>query len=441
MKKIAVFLLIILTAPVISVAQSATSTSDGSNESTSVRRERIRGWRDQSSELQQKINSLSTTSVVTLPIPVLFGVSLKNISPNFGDPRDGGARTHEGEDIMAIKGTPIVSPTPAIVLRTGTGATEGNYVYTANPGGETFVYMHLDRIGEGLTSGVLLGTGSLIGYVGNTGNASGGGAHLHFEIHDSSRNSIDPFPRLTKEFSVSEKISYVSKILNQTSDPDLMSNFLVTNFRSTFVEALNQNISLPEIINNSLSSLSNPPTSGVSLPTGDLTIGSTGKDVINLQKYLILKSTGIFAVRLSKAGATGYFGSLTQSALREYQIAMNISPADGYYGFVSRASVLAGIAASSSGQGTPTSSPTSLVSFNRNLYKGLNGEDVRNLQKFLNGHGYPVAFGGPGSLGNETSYFGSATLASVIKFQIAYGLSPSVGFVGPLTRAKIAGLI
>ena len=56
-------------------------------------------------------------------MPILFGVSVKNISPNFGDPRDGGARTHEGEDIMAVKGTPIISPTNAVVIRAGTGGS------------------------------------------------------------------------------------------------------------------------------------------------------------------------------------------------------------------------------------------------------------------------------------------------------------------------------
>ncbi len=336
MKKIAVFLLIVLITPFISSAQIATTSSDGSTESHSVRRERIRGWRGQSSELSQKIGALSSTAVLSVPMPVLFGVGVKDIWPNFGDPRDGGARTHEGEDIMAIKGTPVVSPTPAVVLRTGVGATEGNYVYTANPGGETFVYMHLDQIGEGVTSGTVLETGGLLGYVGNTGNASGGAAHLHFEIHTSSRDAIDPFPRLTKEFTPEEKVLYLSKILTAVSDATAFSNFLVLNFRSTFTLAISRGIVLPLPINIALGSLSNSSRVTSSLPTGDLTVGSRGTSVTNLQKYLILKSAGAEAVKLATAGATGYFGLLTQSALREYQIAMNISPADGYYGPVTR---------------------------------------------------------------------------------------------------------
>ena len=46
----------------------------------------------------------------------------------------------------------------------------------------------------------------------------------------------------------------------------------------------------------------------------------------------------------------------------------------------------------------------------------------------------------PGAPGNETSYFGLATEAAVAKFQITHGVSPSVGYVGPLTRAAFASL-
>ena len=141
------------------------------------------------SDFQEKIESLSPVVSQAVVMPVLFSVGLKNISPNFGAPRSGG-RSHEGQDIMAIKGTPIISPTEAVVLRTGYGESAGNYVYTANPGGETFVYMHLDRTGEGVKPGTKLEPGSLIGYVGDTGNASGGAAHLHFEIHEDRKSVV-----------------------------------------------------------------------------------------------------------------------------------------------------------------------------------------------------------------------------------------------------------
>ena len=67
----------------------------------------------------------------------------------------------------------------------------------------------------------------------------------------------------------------------------------------------------------------------------------------------------------------------------------------------------------------------------------MTGEDVRQLQIYLNTHGYPVAPTGVGSRGYETNYFGLATKAALIKFQMVNKIVPSVGFFGPLTRAFI----
>lgn len=247
---------------------------DGSNVPSSSSWQQTRGYGQQSSDLQQKIAALGNTANYPVFMPVLFGVGVKDISPNFGDPRSGG-RTHEGEDIMAVKGTPIVSPTSAVVTHTSMdlGASEGIAVYTANPGGETFVYYHLDRIGEGVVSGLVLEQGSLIGYVGNTGNASGGAAHLHFEIHNSSGTPMAPFPRLTVEFSLQEKMSYLSKILLQTSDSAALVKFLMSNFHYVFDTALAANITLP------------PPIIGALITDGAL-IRAIGSADVYIVKYI-----------------------------------------------------------------------------------------------------------------------------------------------------------
>lgn len=392
-----------------------------------------------SSEMQRNINALPSTPVQSVSIPILFGVALNTISPNFGDPRSGG-RKHEGEDMLAPLGTPIVSPTDAVVLRTGVGPSEGNYVYTANPSGETFVYMHLDRIGEGVNSGVVLKRGSLIGYVGDTGNAKGGAAHLHFEIHNSSGTPVDPFPRLTSEFSLQEKMTALTSILIQTSDRTGLAHFLASKYKATFTAALTQNVAVPQEIIVAMASV--PTTSGTTgaLPTGDLSVGSSGSQVTALQTYLIKANKGPAAGRLKTAGATGYFGEVTRTALFEFQTAVGIIP-NGYYGAETRTYVLSHpvTTVSQTPGPTPSPTPTTAVSLPRDLSKNMTGEDVRTLQKLLNTKGFTVALSGAGSKGNETTFFGAATEAAVKKFQTTYSITAN-GVVGPSTRTMLLSL-
>lgn len=423
---------------------------DGSTEASTTRQQRIRGIRN-SSEMQQKIAALGSVVVTAVPMPILFGVMLSNMYPNFGDPRDGGARTHEGEDIMGVKGTPVVSPTPAVVLRVVTGSSEGNTVYTANPGGETFVYMHLDTFAEGLVQGSVLPQGGLIGYVGNTGNASGGAAHLHFEIHDASGQPVNPYPRITIELPVQQKITYLNTILAQNSNPSVLSQLLVDNFRSTFTEALAAGIALPQIIINTLAAtpavaVRTTNSASALLPTGDLDVGSTGAEVVALQTYLIQAASGPASTRLAQAGATGTFGPMTAAALAEYQTRVGIAPASGYYGPLTRAYVAGHAIGALAAVQTPTPSTAPAVSAGnastlealiRDLKQGMSGEDVRTLQKLLNSSGFVVAASGAGSAGEETVYFGPATQQAVIAYQKAHSISPAVGYVGPLTRAAM----
>ncbi len=83
----------------------------------------------------------------------------------------------------------------------------------------------------------------------------------------------------------------------------------------------------------------------------DLTIGSTGADVTALQNWLISKGFTI------AAGATGYFGAQTASALGAYQASVGISPAAGYFGPITRAKVnAAAVPGTGTGTGTGTGS-------------------------------------------------------------------------------------
>lgn len=289
------------------------------------------------SSYRTKINKLDDTKVKNLPIPVLFGITVGMLWPNFGDPRGGGTREHEGEDIMAPEGAPIVSPTEAVVIRTGTGSSSGKYVTTANPGGETFVYMHLSDIL--VKAGDELDEGELVGLVGNTGNASGGAAHLHLEIRDG-RKATDPFPRLTREFSLKDKIEFLTDALNDVDDEDEFISFVVEQYQSELWQAKGAGIELPSDIEKELKAIPTSTPAGATA-VGDLTLDSQGPLVATLQGFLIAKNTGSAAVVLASAGATGYFGPITQRALIEYQVAHNISPATGYFGPKTRAYILA----------------------------------------------------------------------------------------------------
>lgn len=82
---------------------------------------------------------------------------------------------------------------------------------------------------------------------------------------------------------------------------------------------------------------------------------------------------------------------------------------------------------------------TQLVSsLTRNLTIGSSGQDVKNLQIFLNDNGYPIAKTGAGSPGNEGTYFGTRTQQALQRFQAANNLK-ATGFFGPITRQYMVG--
>jgi len=180
--------------------------------------------------------------------------------------------------------------------------------------------------------------------------------------------------------------------------------------------------------------------------TRNLEVGGTGDEVLALQKFLNVNG---FTIADSGPGSPGNetttFGGLTRAALAKFQAANGITPSVGYFGPKTRAFINAGGAV---GVSTPTLTPTpttgapgaASASFTRDLEVGGTGDDVLALQQFLNANGFIIAESGVGSPGNETNYFGSLTQAALAKFQAANGITPSVGYFGPKTRAFVAGM-
>lgn len=121
------------------------------------------------------------------------GQSSRNIISYFGDERAGGARKHEGIDIGAPRGTIVMSVSAGVVTRVVEKGNGGKQVWVRNLNSTvTFYYAHLDK--QMVEEGQRVAEGEVLGTVGNTGNASGGPPHLHFEVIDQSGKSVDPLP-------------------------------------------------------------------------------------------------------------------------------------------------------------------------------------------------------------------------------------------------------
>ena len=114
------------------------------------------------------------------------------IGQGWGAPRDGGRRRHQGIDLLAPAGTPLVAVTSGTITRLSNliGAAAGSACGCASRRGTAYYYAHnqhnLVRLGQRVQAGQLLAR------VGATGNASGGPPHLHFQIHPGGGRPVSP---------------------------------------------------------------------------------------------------------------------------------------------------------------------------------------------------------------------------------------------------------
>lgn len=90
---------------------------------------------------------------------------------------------HQGTDIFADFGTPIVTSEAGRVIRKGTAGAGGLSVWVKGDSGMAYYYAHLQNWAAGLAVNQRVERGQVIGFVGDSGNARGGAPHLHLQMH------------------------------------------------------------------------------------------------------------------------------------------------------------------------------------------------------------------------------------------------------------------
>lgn len=122
-----------------------------------------------------------TTMPGKLLVPVQ-GIKSAQLTDTFYQPR-GEQRQHEALDIMAPTGTPVVAVADGKVAKLFHSKPGGLTVYQFDPTGQfAYYYAHLDRYADGIAEGMEVKRGTLIGYVGVTGNSDPNAPHLHFAV-------------------------------------------------------------------------------------------------------------------------------------------------------------------------------------------------------------------------------------------------------------------
>lgn len=144
-----------------------------------------------------------------IAFPVIGPVTYGN---DFGDPRDGGARWHKGNDILGKKMQLLVAAVDGVIQTVPYPQASWGYgVIIKDKDGYEYSYIHINNDTPGTDDGKADGMfayapdiqsgnpvvrGQFIGYMGDSGNAEGGPAHLHFEIEAPGAGVINPYSSL-----------------------------------------------------------------------------------------------------------------------------------------------------------------------------------------------------------------------------------------------------
>lgn len=136
-------------------------------------------------------------TAVLMPVE---GVRVRDVVDTWGAARSEG-RVHEGTDIFAPAGTPIYSATEGFIYRIGEARRGGQTVTVVGGGGRRYYYAHLSAYADDIQEGQFVTPETLLGFVGNSGNAQMTPPHLHLGIYDSETDvcdweALNPYPLL-----------------------------------------------------------------------------------------------------------------------------------------------------------------------------------------------------------------------------------------------------
>jgi murein DD-endopeptidase MepM/ murein hydrolase activator NlpD len=154
----------------------------------------IRTGRSTTTTTEPTTTTAGGPAVTGLVCPVAGPVSFVN---DWGFPRSGG-RTHRGNDLFAIEGTPIVAVRPAVITRVsrvdrGLGGLTVSYI---DDRGDRWYNAHLLSVAPGIDPGTYVEQGQVIGFVGRTGNARSTPPHNHIQWHPGNGDPVNPYPSL-----------------------------------------------------------------------------------------------------------------------------------------------------------------------------------------------------------------------------------------------------
>ena len=121
------------------------------------------------------------------------GRDMRSALSLFGVSREGGRRSHEGIDLFAPRGTPVLATSAGTINRVSVTNLGGKVVWIRDPVRNANIYFaHLDS--QVVQNGDRVDVGDTIGFVGNTGNARTTPPHLHFGIYRRGEGAVDPAP-------------------------------------------------------------------------------------------------------------------------------------------------------------------------------------------------------------------------------------------------------